>query len=291
MSLLPAWSAAFEEGSLSAVRGLPLPDARDWAFGGSTGAGVTVAVDRQRGRRRPSPGRPGEWGGRAGDRRRPAGGLPRRRGAARRPGRPRHRLRGDHPVARAGGGDLQRAGPRGEPQGSRRAVPRRHLLGHRPRDGGGQPLAVQQERGDVRPLHQVADEAYFKRTLLVSAANNQPGPTYPSQYASVVSVAARPATTRWRWPTTPSLRWSSAHGGSTSTSPGGRRVDGRHRQQLRGTARLGDGGVAAGKHPELAPFQVKAVLQAVSDNVRPRMKPTLRCVSGRTVAARRQVHS
>ena len=41
------------------------------------------------------------------------------------------------------------------------------------------------------PLHEIADAAYFGGTLLVSAANNQPGPTYPSQYASVVSVAAR----------------------------------------------------------------------------------------------------
>ena len=42
------------------------------------------------------------------------------------------------------------------------------------------------------PLHEVADEAYFAGTVLVCAANNLPGPTYPSQYASVVSVAARP---------------------------------------------------------------------------------------------------
>ena len=47
------------------------------------------------------------------------------------------------------------------------------------------------------PLHEVADAAYFGRTLLVSAANNQPGPTYPSQYASVVSVAARPGDDPW----------------------------------------------------------------------------------------------
>ena len=41
------------------------------------------------------------------------------------------------------------------------------------------------------PLHEVADQAYFSGTVLVCAANNLPGPTYPSQYASVISVAAR----------------------------------------------------------------------------------------------------
>ena len=43
MSVLPAWSAAFAT-DLTRVRALPLPDAREWAFGGSTGAGVAVAV-------------------------------------------------------------------------------------------------------------------------------------------------------------------------------------------------------------------------------------------------------
>ena len=40
-------------------------------------------------------------------------------------------------------------------------------------------------------LHEIADEAYFRNIMLVCAANNRPGPTYPSEYASVISVAAR----------------------------------------------------------------------------------------------------
>ena len=44
MSPLPAWSAAFEDGRLATVLSLPLPDVREWAFGGATGAGVRVAV-------------------------------------------------------------------------------------------------------------------------------------------------------------------------------------------------------------------------------------------------------
>ena len=40
----PAWSGAFDRGSLEDVIGLPLADVREWAFGGSSGAGVKVAV-------------------------------------------------------------------------------------------------------------------------------------------------------------------------------------------------------------------------------------------------------
>ncbi len=39
-------------------------------------------------------------------------------------------------------------------------------------------------------FHEVADAAYFRNVMLVCAVNNQPGPSYPSEYASVFSVAA-----------------------------------------------------------------------------------------------------
>ena len=38
-------------------------------------------------------------------------------------------------------------------------------------------------------LHELADAAYFKNVILVTAANNMPQPSYPSLYASVISVA------------------------------------------------------------------------------------------------------
>ena len=41
-------------------------------------------------------------------------------------------------------------------------------------------------------LHEIADDAYFRGALLVSAANNLRKPSYPSLYSSVCSVAARP---------------------------------------------------------------------------------------------------
>ena len=40
------------------------------------------------------------------------------------------------------------------------------------------------------PLHELADLAYFRSIVLVTAANNVPVPSAPSLYASVISVAA-----------------------------------------------------------------------------------------------------
>lgn len=39
-------------------------------------------------------------------------------------------------------------------------------------------------------FHEIVDRSYFANTLLVCAANNVPGPSYPSLFASVISVAA-----------------------------------------------------------------------------------------------------
>lgn len=40
------------------------------------------------------------------------------------------------------------------------------------------------------PLHELADLAYFRRTVLVTAANNLPLTTYPSLFAAAISVAS-----------------------------------------------------------------------------------------------------
>lgn len=39
-------------------------------------------------------------------------------------------------------------------------------------------------------FHELADEAYFRNIILVTAANNMPVPSYPSVYSSVISVAS-----------------------------------------------------------------------------------------------------
>jgi subtilisin len=48
-------------------------------------------------------------------------------------------------------------------------------------------------------FHDLADRAYFENALLVCAANNVPGPSYPSLFASVVSVAAHDVADAWTW--------------------------------------------------------------------------------------------
>ena len=62
----------------------------------------------------------------------------------------------------------------------------------------GQPYIVRPMEPSDRPrleamyadFHELADRAYFANSLLVCAANNIPGPSYPSLFAAVVSVAA-----------------------------------------------------------------------------------------------------
>jgi subtilisin family serine protease len=120
------------------------------------------------------------------------------------------------------------------------------------------------------PLHEVADHAYFAGTVLVCAANNLPGPTYPSQYASVVSVAARPGEEEMAlaYNARPPVEFGArgidvdvawAEGGSITAT--GNSFAAPH---VTGMVAL-----MLGKHPWLSPLQVKAVLQAASVNTRP----------------------
>ena len=117
------------------------------------------------------------------------------------------------------------------------------------------------------PLHQVSDRAYFARTLLVCAANNLPGPTYPSQYASVVSVAARPG----------DEEMTLAYNAHPPVEFGARGIDVDVAWADRGSITATGNSFAAphvsamvalmrSKHPWLTPLQVKAVLQAASIN-------------------------
>ena len=118
-------------------------------------------------------------------------------------------------------------------------------------------------------FHEVADEAYFAGVTLVCAVNNVPAPSYPSQYASVVSVAANDGTDPYDLdcnPTPPAefgapgidleVPW---RGGGTIVATGNS-FAAPHVAGL--VARL------LSKHPYLSPIEVKAVLRAVSRNAR-----------------------
>jgi subtilisin family serine protease len=120
------------------------------------------------------------------------------------------------------------------------------------------------------PLHEIADEAYFRNVMLVCAANNRPGPTYPSEYASVFSVAARvsddPESLAYN--TTPPVEFGARGLDLEVAWTGGKTI------QASGNS-FATPHVAGlvvrmlSKHPGLTPFQVKAVLHAVADNARP----------------------
>lgn len=116
-------------------------------------------------------------------------------------------------------------------------------------------------------LHEIADEAYFHNTILVCAANNRPGPTYPSEFASVFSVAARVGTDpeAITYNTNPPVEFGArgididvAWTGGTSIVASGNSFATPHVAGL--VTRI------MSKHPNLTPFQVKAVLHALADN-------------------------
>jgi subtilisin len=118
-------------------------------------------------------------------------------------------------------------------------------------------------------LHELADAAYFKNSVLVTAANNFPQPSFPSMYASVVSVACHEGKDPFIFYYNPSppvdfgapgidieVAWRG--GGRISTT--GNSFAAPH---ISGIVAL-----ILGKHPELTPFQVKTVLRATAANMR-----------------------
>jgi subtilisin len=129
-------------------------------------------------------------------------------------------------------------------------------------------LSLSTSRPDYYGLfHELADEAYFKGTMLVCAVNNVRGPTYPSQYASVFSVAAHDGTDPFGFDYNPAppvefgapgIDLEVAWLGGRTIRATGNSFAAPHIAGL--IARL------LGKHPDLTPFQVKTVLLALANN-------------------------
>ena len=118
-------------------------------------------------------------------------------------------------------------------------------------------------------LHELADEAYFGNVLLVCAANNVSIASYPSLFASVVSVAAHDVqdTSVWFYNPSPPVEIG-AHGLDVDVAWRG---GGRMAVTGNSFAAPHIAGYAArilGAHPGLAPFEVKAILAATADNAR-----------------------
>lgn len=132
-------------------------------------------------------------------------------------------------------------------------------------------LSLSTSRGEYFALfHEIADDAYFRNVVLVSAVNNIPAPSYPSLYSSVVSVAAHSGQDPLTYYYNPSPPVEFGAPGVDI------RVAWKDRQHLTSTGNsfaaphmAGIVALIRSKHPELNPFQVKTVLWACAANVRP----------------------
>jgi subtilisin family serine protease len=118
-------------------------------------------------------------------------------------------------------------------------------------------------------LHELTDLAAFRNVVLVSAANNMPIPSFPSVYASVISVAAHddPDPYRIYYNPHPPVEF-----GALGINV---RVAWRNGQAVTATGNSYAAphltGIVAkilGEHPGLTLFQVKTMLRALAANVR-----------------------
>ena len=119
-------------------------------------------------------------------------------------------------------------------------------------------------------FREIADEAAFAGVVLVCAVGNAPGPTYPSQFAAVLSVAAGDGTGPYDLDCNPAppaefgapgIDVDVAWLGGTTVLTSGNSFAAPHVTGL--VARL------LSKHPHLAPYEVKSVLRQVSRNALP----------------------
>jgi subtilisin len=116
-------------------------------------------------------------------------------------------------------------------------------------------------------FHELADDAYFANTLLVSAVNNVVGASYPSLFAAVVSVAAHDAGDPdvWFYNPAPPVEFG-AHGLNVDVAwRGGTRIlatgNSFAAPHLAGRAAL-----IRARHPDASPFEVKAMLAATASD-------------------------
>jgi len=133
-------------------------------------------------------------------------------------------------------------------------------------------LSLGTTKRDFYPvLHELADSAYFRRVVLVAAANNLPVPSFPSLYASVISVASQedPDPMHFCYNPSPPVEFSApgidvevAWSGGGYLRSTGNSFAAPHIVGL--VARL------LGHQPHLTPFQVKTILRASAYNVHER---------------------
>ena len=116
-------------------------------------------------------------------------------------------------------------------------------------------------------LHELADSAYFKGTVLVASAHNMPVESYPWRFSSVISVGSHEGTDAWEWYANPAppveffargvdidVAWT---GGGTLRCTG---------NSFAAPHIAGLSALVLSKHPGLTPFQLKSVLYLTASN-------------------------
>lgn len=115
-------------------------------------------------------------------------------------------------------------------------------------------------------FHDLADRSYFANTLLVCAANNVPGPSYPSLFAAVLSVAAHDVADPdvWYYNPAPPVEFG-AYGLDVE-------VAWRDGTRIRATGNsfaaphlAGHAARLRSRYPTASPFEIKALLAATAD--------------------------
>jgi subtilisin family serine protease len=264
---LPAWSGPFDPESLEQVRpGLPLAEVtREWAWGGSTGKGVKVAViDSGIDAAHPAV---GPVQGYVSVAEGPDGGMVYEPAP--------HRDAYGHGTACAG--IIRSLAPECELYSVQVLGPQ--LAGRGPVLLAGLTWALSNgmqvcnlslgstKKEFFAALHELTDLAYFRNVLLVTAANNLAMPSFPSVFASVLSVASHAIKEPERF-------YYNPHPPVEFGAPG---IDVRVAWQDGGWITATGNSFAAphitglvarllGKHPDLTPFEVKAVLRALAWN-------------------------
>ena len=116
-------------------------------------------------------------------------------------------------------------------------------------------------------FHELADLAYFKGVVLVTAANNMPVESFPSLYASVISVACHEGEDPYQFYYNPSppvefgapgINISVAWLNGQNVTVTGNSFSAPHITGL--VAKI------LSKHPGLTPFQIKTILRATARN-------------------------
>jgi subtilisin len=118
-------------------------------------------------------------------------------------------------------------------------------------------------------FHDLADQAFFKHIPLVSAVNNVHEASYPSTYSSVISVAANESDDpfTYHYNPNPPVEFG-APGINVTVAWLGKQYATNTGNSFAAPHITGLVTLIRAKHPQLTPFQIKTVLMACAANIR-----------------------